>query len=58
MDRLQVESRFSEFLATDFVLSDDLEIFILETNANPQILSVTPDRIIRNYKMVMDTVEL
>jgi len=34
-------------------LTDDLEIYVLECNYNPQILSVTPERIRRNYKMVM-----
>ena len=39
------DSRVSEFFATDFLITDELEISILETNYNPQILSVTPDRI-------------
>lgn len=50
------DSRLGEFFATDFMLTDNLEIFILETNYNPQILSVTRDRIRRNYKMVMVTI--
>jgi hypothetical protein len=29
------DSRTGEFFATDFLMSDDLEIFILETNYNP-----------------------
>jgi tubulin polyglutamylase TTLL1 len=44
--------RFSEFLAVDFLLDDSLRIWVLEVNFNPQILSVTPDRIKRNYKMI------
>jgi tubulin polyglutamylase TTLL1 len=31
---------------------------VLEVNYNPQILSVTPDRIERNFKMVEDTLEI
>ena len=46
------DSRFAEFLAVDFILDNDLRIWVLEVNFNPQILSVTPDRIIRNYKMI------
>jgi tubulin polyglutamylase TTLL1 len=44
--------RFSEFLAVDFLLDDNLKIWLLEVNFNPQILRVTPDRIKRNYKMI------
>lgn len=51
--KLHVESRVAEFFAVDFILSDNLEIFVLECNYNPQILSVTPERIRRNYKMMM-----
>ena len=29
------DSRLSEFFATDFMLTEDLEVFILETNYNP-----------------------
>lgn len=43
----------SEFFAVDFLMNDDLEIFVLEVNYNPQILSVTPERIRRNIKMIM-----
>ncbi|CAD8132232.1 unnamed protein product [Paramecium pentaurelia] len=52
------DSRFSEFLAIDFLLDNELDIWLLEINYNPQILSVTPDRIKRNYKMVEDTMEI
>ena len=47
------ESKFAEFFAADFLLSDDLKLYVLEVNYNPQILSVTDDRILRNYKMIM-----
>lgn len=46
------DSRFSEFLAVDFILDNDLRIWALELNFNPQILSVTSDRIRRNYRMI------
>lgn len=52
------DSRFAEFLAIDFLIDDDLDIWLLEINYNPQILSVTPDRIQRNYKMIEDTMEI
>ncbi|CAD8076688.1 unnamed protein product [Paramecium sonneborni] len=52
------DSRFSEFLAIDFLLDYELDIWLLEINYNPQILSVTPDRIKRNYKMIEDTMEI
>ena len=29
------DSRLSEFFAVDFILSEDLEIFVLEVNYNP-----------------------
>jgi hypothetical protein len=35
------------------MLNDDLDITFLETNTGPSILSVTPDRIVRNHKMIM-----
>ncbi len=47
------DSRVSEFFAMDFLMTDDLEIYVLEVNYNPQILSVTPERIKRNFKMVL-----
>ena len=34
-DKFSKDSRFAEFFATDFILTDDLEIYILETNYNP-----------------------
>ncbi|CAD8137738.1 unnamed protein product [Paramecium pentaurelia] len=52
------DSRFCEFLAIDFLLDNDLDIWLLEINYNPQILSVTSDRIKRNYKMIEDTMEI
>lgn len=56
--KLYKDPRVAEFFAVDFILSDDLEIYVLEVNYNPQILSVTKERIKRNYKMVQDTVEI
>ena len=52
------DSRFSEFIAIDFLLDDNLDIWLLEFNYNPQILSVTEDRIARNYKMIDDLLEI
>jgi tubulin polyglutamylase TTLL1 len=49
---------FGEFFAVDFLLDDDLEVWVLEVNYNPQVLAVTPDRILRNFKMVEDTLEI
>jgi tubulin polyglutamylase TTLL1 len=47
------DPRLSEFFAVDFIMSDDLLLYVLEVNYNPQILSVTPERIKRNYKMIL-----
>ncbi|CAD8156648.1 unnamed protein product [Paramecium pentaurelia] len=52
------DSTFGEFFAVDFLLDDNLDVWVLEVNYNPQILSVTPDRIKRNYKMLEDHFEL
>lgn len=52
------DTRFAEFLAVDFLLDDTLDVWLLELNYNPQILSVTEDRIKRNYKMIEDTLEI
>jgi hypothetical protein len=52
------DSRFGEFFAVDFLLDDNLDVWVLEVNYNPQVLSVTPDRILRNFKMVEDTFEI
>lgn len=49
---------FGEFFAVDFLLDDNLDVWVLEVNYNPQVLSVTPDRIRRNYKMLEDHFEL
>ena len=52
------DSRFSEFFAVDFLLDDDLDVWVLEVNYNPQILDTTPEKIKRNYKMTIDTMEI
>lgn len=33
--KFHLDSRLAEFFAVDFILSDDLEIFVLECNYNP-----------------------
>jgi hypothetical protein len=34
-DKFAHDSRGGEFFATDFLMTDDLKIYILETNYNP-----------------------
>ena len=55
---LHRDTRYAEFVAIDFILDNDLRVWALEVNFNPQILSVTPDRIVRNYKMIDETLEI
>lgn len=52
------DSRFGEFFAVDFLLDNDLDVWVLEVNYNPEILSTTPEKVKRNFKMMSDTSEI
>ncbi|CAD8120836.1 unnamed protein product [Paramecium sonneborni] len=52
------DSKLSEFFGVDFMLTDDLQIYVLEVNSNPQLLKTTPDRIKQNTKLVNDIIEI
>ena len=52
------DSSFGEFLAIDFLLDNDLEVWVLEVNYNPYVLDTKQEKIIINFKMVKDTLEI
>ncbi|CAK56620.1 unnamed protein product (macronuclear) [Paramecium tetraurelia] len=52
------DSKLSEFFGVDFMLTDDLQIYVLEVNSNPQLLKTIPERIVQNTKLVKDIVEI
>ncbi|CAD8109435.1 unnamed protein product [Paramecium sonneborni] len=52
------DSKLGEFFAADFLLSDDLQLYLMEINFNPQTLKTTEERVIQHTKMVQDMVEI
>ncbi|CAD8106689.1 unnamed protein product [Paramecium sonneborni] len=52
------DSKLSEFFGVDFMLTDDLQIYVLEVNSNPQLLKTIPYRVIQNTKLVNDIIEI
>ncbi|CAD8096417.1 unnamed protein product [Paramecium primaurelia] len=52
------DSKLSEFFGVDFMITDDLQIYVLEVNSNPQLLKTTPGRILQNTQLVNDIIEI
>ncbi|CAD8142537.1 unnamed protein product [Paramecium octaurelia] len=52
------DSRLAEFFAADFILTDDLQIYIMEMNYNPQTLKTTLAREKQHAKMTQDMIEI
>ncbi|CAD8070870.1 unnamed protein product [Paramecium sonneborni] len=52
------DSKLGEFFAADFLLSDNLDLYIMEINYNPQTLNTTESRREQHFKMVQDMVEI
>ncbi|CAD8090559.1 unnamed protein product [Paramecium sonneborni] len=52
------DSKLGEFFAADFLLSDELDLYIMEINYNPQTLNTTESRREQHFKMVQDMVEI
>ncbi|CAD8138108.1 unnamed protein product [Paramecium pentaurelia] len=52
------DSRLAEFFAADFILTDDLQIHIMEMNYNPQTLKTTLARERQHAKMTQDMIEI
>ncbi|CAK92738.1 unnamed protein product (macronuclear) [Paramecium tetraurelia] len=52
------DSKLGEFFAADFILTDDLKLYIMEINYNPQTLKTTEARLKQHTKMVQDMVEI
>ncbi|CAD8189187.1 unnamed protein product [Paramecium octaurelia] len=52
------DSKLGEFFAADFIMTDDLKLYIMEINYNPQTLKTTEARLKQHTKMVQDMVEI
>ncbi|CAK79159.1 unnamed protein product (macronuclear) [Paramecium tetraurelia] len=52
------DSKLGEFFAADFLLTDDLDLHIMEINYNPQTLNTTEARKQQHFKMVQDMIEI
>ncbi|CAD8188739.1 unnamed protein product [Paramecium pentaurelia] len=52
------DSKLGEFFAADFLLTDELDLHIMEINYNPQTLNTTESRRQQHFKMVYDMVDI
>jgi len=57
-DHLFKDSRVGEFFGVDFIMDDNLRLWILECNRNPNFLAVTEGRKDKFGRLIYDLLDL
>jgi hypothetical protein len=57
-DLLFEDSRVNEFFGVDFIMDDNLRLWILECNRNPNFLAVTEGRKDKFGRLISDMMDL